>query len=397
MEQNGENKSLSMEEFNWEGSSGPSFFGIEGEKAAMPLSTDEEDEEPFVVGNATPKETKEVPKPAKKKEDKGTEGEAKENEEDEEPEVNLFGDNQTPEGTEGEQGGEQEDSYYATLAKQMKEKGVFKHVEIEDDAEINEDRFLELQEEESEGRATEIVKDLFADFDDDTQAFIRFKQAGGSTQQFFATYQEGSILTGLNPDNEADQVSFLRQHYLKEGIEPEDIDGKIDWHKENGNTKKYFDKYYNVAKIKDEAKKEKLEQDALDRENTIKKNRAQYLADMTAKVVQSKEVKGIPLTKEDHRQLGDYIAKPAFKIANNRFISTFQKDLNDALQDQETTIAIAKLLKSKFDLSSVKTKAETRQSKSIKEEIEKSRSGSKRPFSTGGGVSARTLADFLES
>jgi len=261
--------------------------------------------------------------------------------------------------------GEEEPELFNTLAKVMKDKGVFQNVEIKDDEDIDEEKFIELQDQEIESRVEETIENFFEEMDEDAKAFINFKKNGGSTQDFLNVYANSLSLDDIDLTDEDDQERIVR-YYLKiqEGEDSDVIEDKIAWLKENKKLSNHAEKYDQKLKDIDRKNKEAL----INSQKEAEKNKIEAtkkFREILSKEVETKEkIKDITISKDD-KSLVDYITKPTAKLGT-KYIPPFNVALGEILQaktpeTREKLILLAKILKSDFDISKdIEKKAETK-------------------------------------
>ena len=282
------------------------------------------------------------------------------------------------------------------MAGELKETGVFANVTIDEDEEITEERFVELQDEEIESRVTETFESFFDELDEDGKQFLKFKKNGGDTREFLNLLkQEADTPTG-DIDDEAYQKKFLKHYYeVYEGMDLEDIDDHIDLLEDRGRMGKYAKRsYQKVENLKKEARKEAQQ----NREEAIKlkdKGREEYQAKLKKTLETAENIGAFPVTTKDKRELHSYITKPVQKVGKNVYITQFQADMNAVGKDFEKLILMAKLVKQDFDISDIEKKVETKKVSKIKERLSKQR-GNRRPGAAGGGK-GKTLSDFFDN
>lgn len=223
--------------FDWESNETENFFDIKPEKSELQKVREEiKKEEPTL------------------QEDKVTHKKNKEEVQEEEDDFfETIGKTESEKSeTTGEQGG---GSIYKDVYNDLKENGIFKHVELEEDEELDADRLFELQQEEYETEVTERLKAWASEeLDDDAKAFIKFKREGGNTADFFNVYKLSSELPSGNIKDEDYQDEVIRYQLKEEGWDRDEIEDRLAYLTENGKKEKVAEKY--DEKIKQEEAKE---------------------------------------------------------------------------------------------------------------------------------------------
>lgn len=283
-------------------------------------------------------------------------------------------------------------SEWSSIYKELKTRGII-NIDVEDESEIDADRFIELQEEEIEARLDETIQAFMDELDDDGKAFLKFKKEGGNTKDFFKIYSEISEVPTPDYNDEKSQEKFLRYYYSNyEDLDDDDVDDKIDWLKESGKLSKYAQKFHEQIEEDNERRKEetveKQKRFAIQQEEQKK----QLVKDLKQTIDSSNEIKNWTLTQKDKKELHGYMTKPAVKIGNNQFLTQFQNDLQNAFKDKSKMILLAKILSSDFDVTDIKEKAKT---EVIKETRQKINNQKLNPVTSTKGSRNKGLADFF--
>jgi hypothetical protein len=376
----------------------------ETEEDEIELNSEEEDnpeESDFTFGQpkAEPKKKTEVP--AKKEGKEKVKPEADDEEDEEENEEDQKAGKEDDE-TEPES----DQKFFGTLAKEMKEKGIFEHAKFpegkEELGELEEEEFFEMQNQEVEGRVQETFEAFFEELDEEGAAFLKFKKDGGRSQDFINVFGSSPVPDfegGYNPEDESHRQEVIESYlYLVDKMDDEEVKDRLEWLKENGKEKAFADKYYNKLVEIDTAQKTALlkgqEAAAKKREADTKKfNQALFeLLDKTEQVGQ------IKITKEDKKRLGNIITKPSVKVGKNKYVPEFNYKLGQILKAEtpeakQTLLLLAKLVDNGFDFTDIAVKAETKVAQKVKSKLRDSKNGVKP--SSSGNYSKKSLSDFF--
>jgi len=294
---------------------------------------------------------------------------------------------------------EKEEDFYTELVNEMKEKGIFQNIKLEEGEEITEERFVELQDEEIESRVEETLEALFENLDDDAKRFIQFKKNGGNTEAFLSLVTNRFDIKDFDENEEKHQQVVLK-HYLTnyEQLDKEDLQDRLDWLKETGKEKSYAKKYYQAIKAEElEAEKELLEQTKAEAE--AKEKNAKTFNEGIRQVMQKTETVGVfPITKADKVDLDTYITKPVVKVDKNRYIPQFQLDISKIFraqteEDKQKLIVLAKLVKNNFDIADLKANTETEVVKRVKSKLKEAKTGVRMHSSNRNGE--KSLSDYF--
>jgi len=386
-----------MENFSWDDADKDSdeFFGQKKEVGDTEL-TEEEKKEVAAELAAKEKDEKDEKDDKSDKSDKsGKENEEKDEKENEEEESHeFFAEEKTDLEKENETEDEDDDEkFFGTLAKSLKEKGILASVEIPEEG-IDEEVFVDLYENEIEARITDTFEGFFEEMDDDGKAFLKFKKDGGSTADFMAQLKS----TAGYPTGDIEDANFqkevLRYYYNNvEKLDEDDITDKLEWLEETDKLDKYAKKSY---KQLDEIDKKSKAEIVKNQEAIVAKTNAEnkkFEKGLKEEIRKLDNIKDFPLKKTEKEDLITFITKPAVKIGKNNYITAFQAELQKISSNYEGLILLAKLVKSDFDFSSIKTTEKTKQTRTLKKDLQRSRMN-KKPTSSGSS-SRKSLSEFF--
>ena len=365
-------------DFNWDDST-DSFFGL----------NDQGDEPQPVEKPKTPEATKADDAPT---DDKPEEGKDK-NKTKEDETVSFF-----EEGEEGEKykGGESENSnFYTDVYKDLKETGIFKHVEIEEDEEIDADRLYELQQEEIEAEVGARLQSWATDdLDEDAQAFIKFKIQGGNTADFFKVYRESTQITLGDIESEDYQDELIRYQLQKEGWDKDEIEDRLEYLTESNKKSKFAEKYYSKLEKEIEQEKQNLNKQAEKKKKKAKLQEEEFKASIKDTLDANSEIKGLKLSDKDKGTILNFLTRKDQKIDNNTSITGFQRKLSEVFKDPNKIVLLAKLVNDDFDFSQLEKSSVTKKTKEVKRNIENRQS--MRPSGSGSSSGANSLASLFD-
>lgn len=307
--------------------------------------------------------------------------------------------NSTKEGKEDDtKPGDVDDKFYTTLASELKEKGIFQNVEIKEGEEIDEDKFFELQDSEIESRVEETFEAFFEEMDEDGKAFLKFKKAGGSTQEFMQVYQNTFSIDGVNLDEDKEQDLILT-HYMRtvDAMDEDEITDRIDWLKENGKKKAFAEKYLNKLKDIDTERKTAIATRAEQISKQKEKSSKKFNEDLDKELNSTQSVGSFNFEKVDKKGLMNFITKPTVKVGKNKYITEFQAELGEIFkgegENRKKLLLLAKLVKTQFDVKDLIAETKTNVVKDAKSKLQGARTGV-RP-ATSGGANRKSLSDFF--
>ena len=288
-----------------------------------------------------------------------------------------------------------EDGSYRTIASKMKEGGIFQNIEIPEEEEITEDKFIELQDKEIESRVDEAFEGFFEELDEDAAAFLKFKKEGGNTPDFFKAYGQNTGAPTGDLDDESYQEKVSRYYYKNvEQDDAEDIDDKIEWLKDSGKLEKYAQKFDQKIKDTDKESKEGLAKQAKAAGKAADDAKLAFANTVQETLDNTDQVDNFTFTKESKKNLLPFITKSTVKVGKNKYVTGMQSKLGTALRDPEKMLILAQLLQNDFDVSDIINTADTTKTKKLKNDIQRKKT-SVGPKSSGRTGNKRGLADFF--
>ena len=381
-EQTVETSQNGLMDFNWDEGGADSFFGL----------NEFGDENKTPAQQATPaqadelEETEDTDKPE-------SEDKTKSKKKDEEEKVSFF-EEEADEDKSKEKTSTADGSIYEDVYKDLKEAGIFKHVELEDGEELDADRLYELQQEEIEAEVTSRL-DAWAsqELDEDAKAFIKFKIQGGDTSEFFKTYQSTSEITLGDIEDEDYQDNLIRYQLQKEGWDKDEIEDRLEFLTESNKKSKFVERYHDRLIKEQEKEKQALVKQAEEQKIKAKQQEEQFKVSIKDTLDTNKEINGIKFTDKDKNNLINFLTKKE-KLEDGRVITGFQKKLSESFNDPKKIALLAKILNDDFDFSSFEKSAITKKTKEIKRNIEQRQS--MRPTGSGSSSGANSLASLFE-
>lgn len=372
-EQTVETSQNSLMDFNWDESGADSFFGLnEFGEEPKPI----EEKTPKSVVQTTPPPATETIEPSKEEVEKQEESSFFEEEDETKKESTT------------------DNTFYEDVYKDLKEAGIFKHVELEDGEELDADRLYELQQEEIEAEVTSRL-DAWAsqELDEDAKAFIKFKIQGGDTSEFFKTYQNTSEITLGDIEDEDYQDNLIRYQLQKEGWDKDEIEDRLEFLTESNKKSKFAERYHDRLIKEQEKEKQALVKQAEEQKIKAKQQEEQFRASIKDTLDTNKEINGIKFTDKDKGNLINFLTKKE-KLEDGRVITGFQRKLSESFNDPKKIALLAKILNDDFDFSSFEKSAITKKTKEIKRNIEQRQS--MRPTGSGSSSGANSLASLFD-
>ena len=374
-EQTVETSQNGLMDFNWDESGADSFFGL-NEFGEEPKPIEEKTPKSVVQTTPPTTTTTETIEPSKEEVEKQEESSFFEEEDETKKESTT------------------DNTFYEDVYKDLKEAGIFKHVELEDGEELDADRLYELQQEEIEAEVTSRL-DAWAsqELDEDAKAFIKFKIQGGDTSEFFKTYQSTSEITLGDIEDEDYQDNLIRYQLQKEGWDKDEIEDRLEFLTESNKKSKFAERYHDRLIKEQEKEKQALVKQAEEQKIRTKQQEEQFRSSIKDTLDTNKEINGIKFTDKDKGNLINFLTKKE-KLEDGRVITGFQKKLSESFNDPKKIALLAKILNDDFDFSSFEKSAITKKTKEIKRNIEQRQS--MRPTGSGSSSGANSLASLFD-
>ena len=375
-EQTVETSQNGLMDFNWDESGADSFFGLNEFGEESKPAEEEKTPKSTVQTTSPPTTTTETIEPDKEEVEK-------------QEELSFF-----EEEDKTKKESTTDNAFYEDVYKDLKEAGIFKHVELEDGEELGADRLYELQQEEIEAEVTSRL-DAWAsqELDEDAKAFIKFKIQGGDTSEFFKTYQSTSEITLGDIEDEDYQDSLIRYQLQKEGWDRDEIEDRLEFLTESNKKSKFAERYHDRLIKEQEKEKQALVKQAEEQKIRAKQQEEQFRLSIKDTLDANKEINGIKFTDKDKNNLINFLTKRE-KLEDGRVITGFQKKLSESFNDPKKIALLAKILNDDFDFSSFEKSAITKKTKEIKRNIEQRQS--MRPTGSGSSSGANSLASLFD-
>lgn len=277
----------------------------------------------------------------------------------------------------------------------LKAKGLLDY-ELDEDEELTEERAEELLEDGYEASIDNKLGELMKGLPPLTQQLIKFAANGGDERTFLTkALSQPSLSISKDMDLEDDKQAELvvKTQLRADGHDDDYIEANLEFLKDSGKLKGLAKTLHPKILAKDEAERQAELTRVSQQKETVRANQRKFKTDLTSTITGLDEVSGFKLSKKEKQELPSYMADPVIPSGNNK-VSQFQKDLYDAMQDKNTAVLLAKLVKNKFDFSEIARTATTKKVKDIRDDVRRS----KNTKSSGGSQPAarvKNLADYF--
>lgn len=203
---------------------------------------------------------------------------------------------------------------------------------------------------------------------DIVQQLNEFALSGGDVRTFFsqiAQQNQRGIVEGMDMTDPYNQETVVYNTLQSQGYPPEYIQSQIEFLKTSNNLQSHANAYYNQFIAQRRAQMDAMVKKQQEQEYRARQAFAQQRQALDSYVQSVNEVAGLPLSLRDKKELTDYMLTPAYTLEDGSTITQLQKDLYyDLIQNQETAVQLALLLKNRnsdgsLNLSSIKRQVET--------------------------------------
>lgn len=254
----------------------------------------------------------------------------------------------------------------------LKEKGLVDY-ELEEGTELTDDLADEILEDNWDASIIAGVEETIKDLPDALKELIKYSAKGGDFTELLSKMTTQTV-SGINKDTdmevETNQVLAVSLDLKDQGYDQEYIDTQIEFLKDSGKLAGISKKAFEKKIAKQESDIQETVKQAEKRKEAEKEAQKTYKKDITVQISSLNDIKGLVLNKQDKEVLPSYISDANIKLQDGRTVTKFQQELFSIFGDKEQTILLAKLVKDKFDFSSITNKEITKFSKGIKEEIQ---------------------------
>lgn len=297
-----------------------------------------------------------------------------------------------------------EESSFTDLALDLKDRGIFQHVEIGEDDEVDGDKLYEFVDQEVEGRVDETFEAFFEGIGDEGKDLLKHLRAGGTTRDFVRVYGNSSLNIQDFDSKDKKHREQVIAHYIRttdSEADEDDIAERIEQLEEGGKAEKMAEKYFQRIKAQEDRDKLELAERTKLAEKEKAENAKSFAKYLTNNLEKTEEVKGFKFSAEDRKVINRLLLDPKIKVGKNKYVPEFNFKLGEILkaatpEATQRLFLLAKLVDSDFDMSDFKTKAKTEVTKEVKSRI-KNAKRNVRPSSAGNHNNGkRALAEFID-
>jgi len=264
--------------------------------------------------------------------------EGKEKEEVKKPIDSFLGDDSEEEEivkkeeTEIEEVEDKEDNRFKALAEDLFKLNVFSKDEDEEDIEISTpEALLERFNFEKRKGAEEQIQNFLGRFGEDYQnAFQAIYVKGVDPKEYFNTYNSLESFVDMDLTQKSNQLAVVRRSYLDQGMDPADVDAKLEKIERYGDLEDEAQRFHKVLVKKEAAKLAQLEQESEQKLQTLTKTKQQYSQNVTnilQEKLKTKEFDGIPINPKLANELADFLITDKYKTPSGETLTEFDKTI----------------------------------------------------------------------
>lgn len=296
---------------------------------------------------------------------------------------------------------DKEESTTSSALNLLKDKGIL-DFELDEGEELTEELAEEILEDKFDEAIEGRIGELFAGLPDVVKQMIKFAKDGGDPTAFVQTLAQATstgLTTNMDMSQEANQEAVMKTMLKKDGYDDEDISTQIEFLKDSGKLKAMAEKRFDVWNKNQEKETAAL---TAAQENKRKQDREELRerkATLIAELQTTAEVDGIKLNSKDKREIPSYIFDKNIELENGSKISSYHKDVWEAMSNKKASLQLAKLLRERkkdgsFDFSKIEKIAETAVTRKVKDNVQRNKNITPQ-VSVGKISSQKSLADYF--
>lgn len=263
--------------------------------------------------------------------------------------------------------------------------------ELEEGEELTDERAAELIE-DSMFEAQELrIKELVQNLPPVVQDLVKFTTAGGDVDKFLESMQlstSGDFSKDMDMEEVMNQKLVMRKKYADDGYDKEYAQTMIDALEDSSNLEKISKAEYNKFVKVDTAKQQELVEEQRQRQVSIKRQKTATLNE-SRKFFKETDVEGFSINKRERSDLPSYINTRSVDQGEGRYVSPMYRDLVKVLDTPVGVAQIAMLVKNHkdgiLDFSNIASKAASKTTKNLKDNIRRAKSKPSTKSSKAGG------------
>jgi len=279
----------------------------------------------------------------------------------------------------------------------LKEKGLI-DFELEEGEDLNDDNADNILEDSFESSLDSRMKETLDGLPPLTKSMVEFAIKGGNEGDFLSEINKSNsnnvqITDEMDLKDEKNQKAVIEADLKSQGYDKDYVDTHLDFLKDSGKMESMSEKVHSkIIKSQNETREGKVKE-AAERKESLKKNQRAFKSKISERLKDSDELKGLKITDKHKNSLPSYMSDPTVKTKDGE-VSKFQHDLFKALQDEDKSMLLARIVHDDFDLSDIANGAVTKQTKNIKKDVRRTKT--KNPKTSGSSQKkAKPLASYF--
>lgn len=226
------------------------------------------------------------------------------------------------------------------------------------------------------------IEEMLTSLPEPVKQLNRYVMNGGNVEDFLQEIMKNrqtEISADMDIEQEKNQISVMRNKLSKEGYDEDYIEAQLEFLKTSGNLEKLSKKEFEKFKAEKESYLQKIaeakRQERVQEEINIKESKK----NITTFLQKEQYVGDLKISNKDKTELANYLEDKNVTLKNGTNITSFQKDLFYDMQNNETLrLQVAMLLKNRnedgtLNFEGIKKDIKTKQTKSLKEDIQRSK------------------------
>lgn len=253
--------------------------------------------------------------------------------------------------------------------------------ELEEGAVLTEELAEEILEDSIDTMFEERLDDLFSKTPDILKEMNKFALKGGDINEFLdkiAVQNATGLTEGMDMEDEGNQEKVMRHGLKAEGYDEEYIDAQIEFLKDSKRLKSHSGTHYKKWETKKKEEQTQILKSQEERIETEKAQRRALKTKVSTFLSEAEEVEGFTISKEDVKELPNYMSDRVVKLDNGSQITNMQRDLMRVLNSPTGSVQIAKLLKTasetgELNFKDIETKSESKVAKKVRENVRRNK------------------------
>ena len=223
-----------------------------------------------------------------------------------------------------------------------------------------------------------MVQSFIGQFGQDYQdAFRAIYENGVDPKEYFGVYNNIQNFSELDLTQESNQELVVKQAYVDQGMEPEDIKVKLEKIKNYGDLEEEAQRFHKVLVKKETQKLAQITQEKekqLQSQQAAKQHYVQNVNNVLQEKLKLKEFDGIPINPKLATELQDYLITDKWKTPSGETLSDFDKFILDLKKPENHALKVkfallAKTIEKDPTLSTIQKSGITKETNKLFSEL----------------------------